>query len=93
MCFQEEFVVNVLALETVLKLVPPEIRIEFVKIDAQGHDLDVAKGLKTMLARTEHIMLECQVKAMYEGSANQKDVVDWFEGQGWAKTGANLKGI
>ncbi len=90
---QEEFTVNVLALETVLKLVPPEIRIEFVKIDAQGHDLSVAKGLKSTLARVEHIMLECQVKPMYEGSATQQDVVDWFSEQGWTKTADESNGI
>ena len=90
---QEEFVVNVLALETVLKLVPPEVRIEFVKIDAQGHDLDVAKGLKTMLDRTEHIMLECQVKAMYEGSATAEVVVNWFQEQGWSKTADENNGL
>jgi FkbM family methyltransferase len=90
---QEEFTVNVLALETVLKLVPPEIRIEFVKIDAQGHDLSVAKGLKSMLARVEHIMLECQVKPMYESSATQQDVVDWFAAQGWTKTADESNGI
>jgi FkbM family methyltransferase len=90
---QEEFVVNVLALETVLKLVPPEVRIEFVKIDAQGHDLSVAKGLKSVLPRVEHVMLECQVKAMYEGSATQKDVVEWFESNGWAKTADENNGL
>ena len=43
-------------------MVPPEIRIEFVKIDAQGHDLSVAQGCGSQLSRVEHIMLECQVQ-------------------------------
>ena len=90
--------------ESVLSLVPPDIRLEFVKIDAQvpptaplprylpisapshvsawgeqGHDLSVAKGLKSQMERVEHVMLECQVKAMYEGSATQEDVIAWFQ--------------
>ena len=29
--------------------------------------------------RVEHGMLECQVKAMYEGSATQEDGIAWFQ--------------
>jgi len=39
----------------------------------------VAKGLKSQMERVEHVMLECQVKAMYEGSATQEDVIAWFQ--------------
>ena len=48
-------------------MIPPEIRIEFVKIDAQGHDLSVVQGCRSQLSRVEHIMLECQIKPIYEG--------------------------
>ena len=39
----------------------------------------MAKGLKSQMERVEHVMLECQVKAMYEGSATQEDVIAWFQ--------------
>jgi FkbM family methyltransferase len=82
----EEFTVNVLMLETILKMVPPDVRVEFVKIDAQGHDLSVAKGLGTQLQRVEHLMLECQIKPMYDGAATKDDVVKWFQAQGWSQS-------
>ena len=88
----ESFTVNVLMLETLLKLIPNHIRVEFVKIDAQGHDLSVAKGMGEQMQRVEHLMLECQIKPLYEGAALKPEVLSWFEGKGWTQTAAEDNG-
>ena len=49
----------------------------------------MAKGLKSQMERVEHVMLECQVKAMYEGSATQEDVIAWFQGKVCAHSAAD----
>jgi hypothetical protein len=52
--------VAVLRLESLLRLVPDDVRIELVKVDAQGVDLDVAMSAGNQLQRVERFVLEMQ---------------------------------
>ena len=52
--------VAVLRLESLLRLVPDGVRIELVKVDAQGVDLDVAMSAGDQLQRVERFVLEMQ---------------------------------
>lgn len=57
--------VVVLRLDTLLRLVPSappdaQVRVEYLKVDAQGADLRVLRGAGAALARVESVTAECQ---------------------------------
>jgi FkbM family methyltransferase len=59
---------------TTLDRIAPKEDIFLIKIDAEGHDLEVLQGAEGTLARTQFVMLEChkpetleQAKAMLRG--------------------------
>ena len=55
---KEERHVRTLTLEFVMKMIPQKFRISFLKIDAQGMDLDIVKSAKDEIKRVERICVE-----------------------------------
>lgn len=51
--------------------------IDFLKIDAQGHDLEICKSLGKMIPMTREILLEVQVTPfeLYKGQSKKSDVL------------------
>lgn len=60
--------VPVLRLEDVLERIPPEVEVEFVKTDVQGHDLQVLKSAADQIRRVEKVQAEVINEKIYEGS-------------------------
>lgn len=74
--------VPVISLDTLLKAIPSNVMIPFLKIDAQGHDLAIVKSAsKQQLNRIEKIMSETYLtdwaaKAYRNDESNKLD--DWI---------------
>jgi FkbM family methyltransferase len=54
------------------------IKVDFVKTDVQGFDLNVLQGLENTLQTAANIMCEVQMLRIYERQACFDDVVDWM---------------
>lgn len=59
-CVTPAFMVPVIRLEDILRKVPASVEIEFIKIDAQGHDFEVVQGIGRQLSRVKRILAEVQ---------------------------------
>ena len=84
------FEVPVIRLETLLHLVPPGVRVEYLKVDAQGTDLRVLQGAGALLARVEMVTAECQdlpdrkdVRLFYADACLVKELRAYMEAQGF----------
>ncbi len=76
-------------LESILKLVPSYLDIEFLKVDTQGSDLEVVQSCGEQIQRIRKIMIEVQrwserIPALYEGQSGYDEAVCWLESQGFA---------
>tara|TARA_R110000824_G_scaffold136815_1_gene300604 strand:+ start:338 stop:955 length:618 start_codon:yes stop_codon:yes gene_type:complete len=49
--------------------------INLIKIDTQGHDLNVVKSLGSYITIVNTIILECQTKNLYKNSSTKKDII------------------
>jgi FkbM family methyltransferase len=49
--------------------------INLIKIDTQGHDLNVVKSLGSYINIVDTIILECHTKNLYKNSSTKKDIV------------------
>lgn len=82
----EEYDIAAIRLVSVIDRIPPNLSVEFIKIDAQGHDLEVVKGIdkEVMKARVLHIILEVQSDEVYAEGSKQEDVISYMKDEcGW----------
>jgi len=80
--------VPVLRLEDVLERIPPEVEVEFVKIDVQGHDLQVLKSAGEQIRRVEKVQAEVINEKIYEGSGElrpgtEAEFVSYMQSKGF----------
>lgn len=56
-------------------------KVDYLKIDAQGHDFEVVKSAGEYLRNIREVMLEVQVTdfELYKGSSKIKDVLDYMK--------------
>jgi len=81
--------VPTLRLDTVIKMIPPEMTIEFLKVDAQGSDYDVIQSAGSELTRVGCAVIEVQLlRPLYADSANEEKFKELFSKSGFrhAKT-------
>jgi len=80
----EEFTVPTIRLEQIIDLIPLE-RVEFLKIDAQGHDLDVVKSAGSKLEKIDSIKLEVAVTPvqLYNGGATKEEIISYMTEHGF----------
>ncbi len=67
----EEITVEIKRLD---EIIPPDTKIDFIKIDVEGGEYDVMKGAKKLLKRDQpHVIFECGLGAnnYYEASPNE----------------------
>lgn len=63
--------------------------IQYLKIDAQGSDLDVLKGLGDMIHRTDEVLVEAFLDGfedIYVGQQKVQDVLTFMQGNGFRFT-------
>lgn len=82
--------VSVFRLETILGLVPRNITIELLKVDAQGADLQIVQSAGKELRRIEKVIMEVQEVTgkntelrLYQDQPSAEDAKLWMEGQGY----------
>jgi FkbM family methyltransferase len=80
--------VPVLRLEDVLERIPEGLRIEYLKTDVQGHDLQVLKSGGEALRRVERVKVEVINTPIYEGSGERRpgteqEFVDYLASHGF----------
>lgn len=49
-----------------------------IKIDVQGFELSVLKGMRRMLEQTKYLYLELSFMALYHDQALAKDIIEWL---------------
>jgi FkbM family methyltransferase len=83
-----------LRLETFLEQLPIA-QVEFLKIDAQGADLQVVKSVGERLRCVKRIEMEVQVTPfeLYAGSATKDEVVAYMEQRGFALTATTRQSL
>jgi FkbM family methyltransferase len=64
--------------------------IDLIKIDTQGHDLNVVKSLGNYMNIVNTIMLECQVKSLYKNSFTKEDIVSYMEDNNFELTNTEV---
>ena len=81
----KETTVPTMRLDTLIR--NEEIKyVDFLKIDTQGHDLEVLKSLGKSITKVREIMIEVSLTPfdIYEGQTNKKDaVVDYLKRYGF----------
>jgi len=81
--------VPTLRLDTVIKMIPSDVTIEFLKVDAQGGDYDVVSSAGVELARIATAVIEVQLlRPLYQDSASEEQFKSLFAKSGFrhAKT-------
>jgi hypothetical protein len=59
-------------------------KVDFLKVDAQGSDLDVVKSAGARLADVRRVQLEVATAgSLYQGAASRDDVLAFMEGKGF----------
>ena len=78
---QSKKTVDVLNLDTIINEEIPEGLVHFIKVDAEGKDLDIVKSLSDeTLKRTKFIGVECPNEIpRFEGEAPKQEFIDYFE--------------
>jgi FkbM family methyltransferase len=75
--------VPLLRLDSILRLVPPTVPIELLKVDAQGGDLDAVQSAGVELPRIATLIVEVQAVAetlLYKSQPLAATVREWVEG-------------
>jgi hypothetical protein len=78
--------VSVLRLDTILRLIPPSINIELLKVDAQGVDLAVVQSAGKELSRIGTLIVEVQetsANLLYKDQQGAAVTRAWIEGNGF----------
>ncbi|CAF0828982.1 unnamed protein product [Adineta steineri] len=79
--------VSTIRLETILSLIDPRLDVEFLKIDAQGTDLEVAQSAGAQLKRIGKIVIETQKQVsnnnktnnfLYKNQISAQESVKWM---------------
>lgn len=52
--------------------------IDYLKIDTQGHDLNVIKSLGKMISNVNIIELEVQIKSLYKNSTTKEEIINYM---------------
>jgi hypothetical protein len=79
-----EIAVDVYNLNDIInKLYGPNEIIDFIKIDAEGKDVDIAKSIKNNLHRIKYIGVECsshnnETLTVFENGSTLKDAIEYF---------------
>mmetsp|Transcript_11659 Transcript_11659/g.16660 ORF Transcript_11659/g.16660 Transcript_11659/m.16660 type:complete len:470 (-) Transcript_11659:153-1562(-) len=84
-----DFSVLTISLEDVIMRLPPCRRVDFLKIDAQGFDLNVAQSAGRWIQVVDKVEIESpgdNVVPLYAGSPTKQQIVAWFEEHGFKKT-------
>jgi FkbM family methyltransferase len=55
-----------------------------LKIDTQGHELDVLKGARSTLERTNVVLCECSLQSIYSGQATFTEITNFLSDLGYA---------
>ena len=76
--------VQVTTIDAVFELVAAEARSVFLKVDAQGFDLEVIRGATTSLSRVAMLQVELALEATYEGQPTYLDVLADLAERGFA---------
>jgi hypothetical protein len=58
-----------------------------LKIDVQGHELEVLEGALRLLPHFEAIYVEASFRELYDGQALAGDVISWLARRGFALNG------
>ena len=71
---KEQRIVPVVAMSAVLRGIPPDMTVLFLKTDMQGHDLSALRAAGSLLAtRVHYIMSECYLRGTYVYLGVQND--------------------
>ena len=87
---QIDFSVLTISLEEVITRLPPCQRVDFLKIDAQGFDLNVAQSAGSWIRVVDRVEIETpgpKSTPLYVGAPTKADIVAWFTREGFEKTG------
>lgn len=60
---------------------------DLVKMDIQGAELDVLKGMSVTLQHVEHLILELQATDYNQGAPERDEVVSWLDHRGFSCAG------
>eukprot|EP01121_Diplochlamys_sp_Union-15-3_P014475 TRINITY_DN4610_c0_g1_i2.p1 TRINITY_DN4610_c0_g1~~TRINITY_DN4610_c0_g1_i2.p1 ORF type:complete len:308 (+),score=45.63 TRINITY_DN4610_c0_g1_i2:139-924(+) len=85
-CTETKFEVKVpiVRLETIINLLPPDMYVEFLKIDAQGADWEVVSSAGNLLSRVNMVVVEVQVnKPLYHEAHTEEEYVELFKRHGF----------
>lgn len=86
---QQKITVPTIRMETILKMIPSQLEVELLKIDAQGFDVQVAKSAGNQIRRVRRLILECQDVArndpllLYKGAGTKADAVEYMRSVGF----------
>jgi hypothetical protein len=70
-------------LETIIRMIPRHLRIEFIKVDAQGADFEVMQSAASELDRIDSFAVEVQTDPLYKGQKTTEDFVEYFTVRGF----------
>jgi methyltransferase FkbM-like protein len=81
----DKVTVGTIRLDTFLNLAGIQT-VDYLKIDAQGLDLDVVRSAGNRLKDIHRICLECDVSAhpLYRGASTKSETVEFLESRGFA---------
>jgi len=75
-----------LRLERIIDMIPTEFPIEFLKVDAQGVDVDVIKSAGITIKRVKKIIIEVQsrtnstqINFLYKGTNTKQDATEYMD--------------
>ncbi len=79
-----EFETPTVRLDEVIPRIPLDV-VEFLKVDAQGHDLEVVQSAGEYLSRVIRIQVEVPTtrKPLYVGAASKTEVIVWLHEHGF----------
>jgi len=80
---KKEFQVPVLPLDQLFSLLP--VRIEFLKVDAQGMDLEIIAAAKDTLSLVDKILMEVALtkNPIYSGAASRSEAISFITKKGF----------
>jgi len=77
----KELQIDLVPLDDVLLSRQPKV--DFVKTDVQGFDLNVLRGLEKTLSAVSNVMCEVQFIRIYEGQPTFEDLLNWMVARGF----------